>query len=135
MTQSMTIGGGSAALIAASMGGDAAFMGMLNTFGLAGAAGYQVVWGVTHALHTPLMAVTNAISGLTAAGGMLLMGTGGGALAQGLAGASVAISSVNIGGGFLVTKRMLDLFRKPGEVDHSTKMLVPTAAMAVAPFA
>ena len=42
---------------------------MLNTFGLAGAAGYQVVWGVTHALHTPLMAVTNAISGLTAAGG------------------------------------------------------------------
>ena len=42
---------------------------MLNTFGLAGAAGYQAVWGVTHALHTPLMAVTNAISGLTAAGG------------------------------------------------------------------
>ena len=45
------------------------FIAMLNTFGLAGAAGYQVVWGVTHALHTPLMAVTNAISGLTAAGG------------------------------------------------------------------
>lgn len=81
---------------------------------------------MTHALHTPLMAVTNAISGLTAAGGMgsecrwgraglMLMGTGGGVIAQGLAQASVGISAVNIAGGFLVTKRMLDLFRKPGE--------------------
>lgn len=135
MTQSLTITGGSAAMLAASLGGDPGFMAMLNTFGLAGAAGYQVVWGVTHALHTPLMAVTNAISGLTAAGGLMLMGHGGGALAQGLAYSSVAISSVNIAGGFLVTKRMLDLFRKPGEEDHTAKFLIPAATMAVAPWA
>merc|ERR1719251_294321 len=135
MTQALTVTGGSAAVLAASLGGDPAFMAALNTFGLAGAAGYQVVWGVTHALHTPLMAVTNAISGLTAAGGLMLLGTGGGPLAQGLAQASVGISTVNIAGGFLVTKRMLDLFRKPGEVDHSVKFLIPTAALATAPFA
>jgi len=121
-------------MIASSLGGDPGFMALLNTFGLAGAAGYQVVWGVTHALHTPLMAVTNAISGLTAAGGLMLMGTGGGPLAQGLAQASVVISTVNIAGGFLVTKRMLDLFRKPGEVDQMPKLLIPAAGMAVAPW-
>merc|ERR1712151_776137 len=134
MTQSLAISGGSAALIASSLGGDAGFMALLNTFGLAGAAGYQVVWGVTHALHTPLMAVTNAISGLTAAGGLMLMGAGGGPLAQGLAQASVAISTVNIAGGFLVTKRMLDLFRKPHEKDQIPKYLIPAAGMAVAPW-
>ena len=46
---------------------------MLSTFLLAGAAGYQAVWGVAHALHTPLMSVTNAISGMTAIGGLLLL--------------------------------------------------------------
>lgn len=126
---------GSAAMIASSLGGDMGMMHMVNTFGLAGAAGYQVVWGVAHALHTPLMAVTNAISGLTAAGGMMLMGAGGGGLAQGLAQAAVVISSVNIAGGFLVTKRMLDLFRKPGEEDHTLKFLMPAALLAIAPWA
>merc|ERR1719265_2033201 len=135
MTNSMVITGGSASVLAASLGGDPGFMVMLNTFGLAGAAGYQVVWGVTHALHTPLMTVTNASSGLTAAGGLMLMGTGGGALAQGLAQASVAISSVNIAGGFLVTKRMLDLFRKPHEKDYTGTFLLPAIPLAAAPFA
>lgn len=135
MQQSLVVSGSSAMMIGASLGGDPGFMAMLNTFGLAGAAGYQVVWGVQHALHTPLMAVTNAISGLTAAGGLMCMGGGGGAMAQGLAQASVAISAVNIGGGFLVTKRMLDLFRKPGEEDHTVKYLLPAAGLAVAPFA
>jgi len=135
LTQSLGVTSGSALVLAASMSGDAGFMAMLNTFGLAGAAGYQVVWGVTHALHTPLMAVTNAISGLTAAGGLMLMGAGGGPFAQGLAYASVGISAVNIGGGFLVSKRMLDLFRKPGEVDHTAKFIVPAATLAVAPWA
>merc|ERR1712137_989216 len=134
MTTSAAITGGSAALIASSLGGDAAFMGMLNTFGLAGAAGYQVVWGVTHALHTPLMAVTNAISGLTAAGGLMLMGQGGGSLAQGLAYASVGISTVNIAGGFLVTKRMLDLFKKPGEVNNYDKFMLPADLLVAAPW-
>eukprot|EP00440_Ansanella_granifera_P021351 gb/GFBE01023179.1/.p1 GENE.gb/GFBE01023179.1/~~gb/GFBE01023179.1/.p1 ORF type:complete len:837 (+),score=259.50 gb/GFBE01023179.1/:1-2511(+) len=135
MQTSMVVGGGSALAIAASLGGDAGFMAMLNTFGLSGAAGYQVVWGVTHALHTPLMAVTNAISGLTAAGGLMCMGAGGGAMAQGLAQASVVISSVNIAGGFLVTKRMLDLFRKPGDQDLTGTYMLPAAGMAIAPFA
>jgi len=133
--QSLVVTGGSAAMIAASLGGDAGFMTLLNTFGLAGTAGYQVVWGVSHALHTPLMAVTNAISGLTAAGGLMLLGAGGGSVAQGMAQASVAISTVNIAGGFLVSKRMLDLFRKPGQEDHSVKFLLPIGLMAAAPFA
>ena len=53
-----------------------AFTSMVNVFGLAGIVGYHTVWGVSPALHSPLMSVTNAISGITAVGGMLLMGGG-----------------------------------------------------------
>lgn len=52
------------------------FTSMLTTFGLAGIVGYHTVWGVTPALHSPLMSVTNAISGITAVGGLILMGGG-----------------------------------------------------------
>jgi len=55
---------------------DPYFLAMLTTFSLSVVAGYQSVWGVAHALHTPLMSITNAISGITAAGGLLLMGGG-----------------------------------------------------------
>jgi len=55
---------------------DPAFLGMVTTFSLAVIAGYQSVWGVAHSLHTPLMSVTNAISGLTAAGGLFVIGGG-----------------------------------------------------------
>jgi len=55
---------------------DPTFLGMVTTFSLAVIAGYQSVWSVKPALHTPLMAVTNAISGLTAAGGLLCLGGG-----------------------------------------------------------
>lgn len=55
---------------------DPSFLTMLTTFSLALVVGYQSVWGVVPALHTPLMSVTNAISGITAAGGLLLMGGG-----------------------------------------------------------
>ena len=55
---------------------DPAFMTMFSTFSLALIAGYQSVWGVTPALHTPLMSITNAISGITAVGGLLLIGGG-----------------------------------------------------------
>jgi H+-translocating NAD(P) transhydrogenase len=55
---------------------DPVFLGMMTTFSLAVIAGYQSVWSVKPALHTPLMAVTNAISGLTAAGGLLCLGGG-----------------------------------------------------------
>lgn len=96
---------------------DPAFLGMVTTFSLAVIAGYQSVWGVAPALHTPLMSITNAISGLTAAGGLLLLG--GGVLPhtipQFLAASAVLVSSINIGGGFFVTKRMLDMFKRAGD--------------------
>jgi len=94
-----------------------AFSNMFTTFALSGVIGYQVVWGVVPALHSPLMAVTNAISGMTAVGGMFAMG--GGVLphtgAQAMAAAATAISMINVTGGFLVTKKMLDLFKRPDD--------------------
>jgi NAD(P) transhydrogenase subunit alpha len=84
----------------------------LIIFVLAIVVGYHVVWSVTPALHTPLMSVTNAISGIILVGAMLAAGPevfdwGGwvGVLA-------VALASVNVFGGFLVTQRMLEMFRK-----------------------
>ncbi|XP_048359279.1 NAD(P) transhydrogenase, mitochondrial [Sphaerodactylus townsendi] len=94
---------------------NSAFTQMVTTFGLAGIVGYHTVWGVTPALHSPLMSVTNAISGLTAVGGLALMG--GKYLPenvpQSLAVLAAFVSSVNIAGGFLVTQRMLDMFKRP----------------------
>jgi NAD(P) transhydrogenase subunit alpha len=74
--------------------------------------GWHVVWNVTPALHTPLMSVTNAISGIIVIGGMLL--TAGPAIGLGslLAAIAVLVASINIAGGFLVTSRMLKMFRK-----------------------
>lgn len=94
---------------------DPAFLGMVTTFSLAVIAGYQSVWGVAHSLHTPLMSVTNAISGLTAAGGLFVIGGGlfPHSIPQLLGSIAVLISSVNIFGGFLITKRMLDMFKRP----------------------
>jgi len=132
----LSITGASVATIGMSAASaDPLFMAMLQTFSLSGSAGYQAVWGVVHALHTPLMSVTNAISGLTAVGGLLVVGTGGGAVGQGLAYGAVAVSSINIFGGFLVSKRMLDLFRRPGEKDHSAMYAVPALTMLAAPWA
>jgi len=94
---------------------DPSFLVMASTFSLSLIAGYQSVWGVAPALHTPLMSITNAISGITAVGGLLLLG--GGFLphnfSQLLAASAVLLSSINIGGGFVVTKRMLDMFKRP----------------------
>ena len=82
---------------------------------LAVCAGYHTVWGVTPALHSPLMSVTNAISGITAVGGMILMGGGyyPTNIIEYLAATAAFISCINIGGGFLVTQRMLDMFKRP----------------------
>eukprot|EP00933_Yihiella_yeosuensis_P029602 TRINITY_DN2321_c0_g1_i1.p1 TRINITY_DN2321_c0_g1~~TRINITY_DN2321_c0_g1_i1.p1 ORF type:complete len:1050 (+),score=272.13 TRINITY_DN2321_c0_g1_i1:141-3290(+) len=126
---------GSASLLGLGLGavGDTALTGNIATFALAGAAGYQAVWGVAHALHTPLMSVTNAISGTTAVGGLMLMGSGNTA-AELLALSAVGISSVNIFGGFLISQRMLNLFKKPGEVDYSYVQLAPGALLVAAPF-
>jgi NAD(P) transhydrogenase subunit alpha len=73
--------------------------------------GYHLIWNVTPALHTPLMSVTNAISGIIVIGGMLaLFGAGSGSLALG--GVAILVASINVAGGFLVTQRMLRMFRK-----------------------
>jgi len=84
----------------------------LIIFVLAVYVGYHVVWNVTPALHTPLMAVTNAISAIVIVGAMLAAG-----LTEGLAGQvagtiAVLLAAVNVFGGFLVTQRMLEMFRK-----------------------
>uniref|UniRef100_A0A914YTN0 proton-translocating NAD(P)(+) transhydrogenase n=1 Tax=Panagrolaimus superbus TaxID=310955 RepID=A0A914YTN0_9BILA len=93
------------------------FSQMMTTFGLSGIVGYHTVWEVKPALHSPLMSVTNAISGLTAAGGLCVMGGGltPSNTPQTLALAATFISSINIGGGFLITKRMLDMFKRPSD--------------------
>lgn len=92
-----------------------AFTTMMTTFGLSGIVGYHTVWGVTPALHSPLMSVTNAVSGITAVGGLLVMGGGlvPHTIPQALGTAATFMSTINICGGFLVTKRMLDMFRRP----------------------
>ena len=83
----------------------------LIIFVLAIYVGYHVVWNVTPALHTPLMAVTNAISGIIILGALLQIGSGNG-LVVALAAVSVLIASINIVGGFLVTRRMLAMFQR-----------------------
>ena len=110
------------------------FMSQFYTFGLAGLIGYRVVWGVAPALHSPLMSVTNAISGIflifllgtklrrliAVSAGMVGIGglhvMGGGylpqTLPQALGAASVLMAAVNVVGGFIITRRMLDMFRR-----------------------
>ncbi|MDN3653236.1 Re/Si-specific NAD(P)(+) transhydrogenase subunit alpha [Thalassotalea ponticola] len=87
------------------------FLSHFTVFVLACVVGYHLVWNVTHALHTPLMSVTNAISGIIIVGALLQVGSDN-AVVQILAGVAVLIASINIAGGFLVTKRMLKMFRK-----------------------
>ncbi|KAI0143126.1 NAD(P) transhydrogenase mitochondrial precursor [Xylariaceae sp. FL1272] len=91
------------------------FMGNAFTFALASLIGYRVVWGVTPALHSPLMSVTNAISGMVGIGGFFVMGGGylPGSIPQALGAASVLLAFVNVSGGFVITKRMLDMFKRP----------------------
>jgi NAD(P) transhydrogenase subunit alpha len=85
----------------------------LTVFLLACVVGWHVVWNVTPALHTPLMSVTNAISGIILIGGMLLAATGGGLATAAILGAvAVLLASINVAGGFLVTQRMLRMFRR-----------------------
>lgn len=172
---------GLVALGAASPG--PAFSSALTKFGLASVCGYQTVWDVSPALHSPLMSVTNAISGLTAVGGLALLGQygfdgkgGGGAslhfddahvtddivdaLASGaasgadavsaavstaasgaeafsplvpaLALSAVALSAVNVGGGFRITHRMLEMFRRPGDPPSNGQYVALPAAATLA---
>lgn len=91
------------------------FMGNAFTFALASLIGYRVVWNVSPALHSPLMSVTNAISGMVGVGGLFILGGGylPHTIPQALGAASVLLAFVNISGGFVITKRMLDMFRRP----------------------
>ena len=88
-------------------------------FAMACFVGYYVVWSVTPALHTPLMAVTNAISSVIIVGAIIAATTSGavqgGWVAKALGGVGVALASVNIFGGFLVTQRMLAMYKKKGD--------------------
>lgn len=88
----------------------AAFLGHFTVFALSCVVGYYVVWNVSHALHTPLMSVTNAISGIIVVGALLQIGSGG--WVSFLSFIAVFIASINIFGGFTVTQRMLKMFRK-----------------------
>ncbi len=84
----------------------------LIIFVLAIYVGYHVVWNVTPALHTPLMAVTNAISAIVIVGAMLAAALTDTTLGKFMGVAAVALAAVNVFGGFLVTRRMLEMFRK-----------------------
>ena len=84
----------------------------LIIFVLAIYVGYHVVWTVTPALHTPLMAVTNAISAIIIVGAMLAAGLTEGGVGRTMGTLAVALAAVNVFGGFLVTQRMLEMFRK-----------------------
>ncbi|XP_063373910.1 NAD(P) transhydrogenase, mitochondrial-like [Cydia amplana] len=109
-----------------------AFTTMTTTLALSGVVGYHTVWGVVPALHSPLMSVTNAVSGITAVGGLLLMGGGyvPDTPVQWLASTAALISFVNVFGGFLVTQRMLDMFKRPGDPpEYGYLYSIPAAAL------
>ena len=126
-----TVTAGMGTVVALGKATGTVFMTNFFTFGLAGLIGYRVVWGVAPALHSPLMSVTNAISGKSAVvgmyacnthravlgmvglGGLFVMGGGyfPGTASQVLGALSVLLASVNVAGGFVITKRMLDMFK------------------------
>ena len=83
-----------------------------TVFVLAVFVGYHVVWNVTPALHTPLMSVTNAISGIIVIGGMIQLSGPTLSAPVLLGAAAILLSTINIAGGFLVTQRMLRMFRR-----------------------
>ncbi|WP_310216656.1 Re/Si-specific NAD(P)(+) transhydrogenase subunit alpha [Neorhizobium sp. 2083] len=89
----------------------ASFMNHFVVFVLACFVGFQVIWNVSHSLHTPLMAVTNAVSGIVILGALLQIGSGSWLVVV-LAALSVLVATINIVGGFMVTRRMLAMFQK-----------------------
>src|SRR5436189_2645328 len=88
------------------------FVFRLSIFVMAVFVGYYVVWSVTPALHTPLMAVTNAISSVIVVGALLAVGISASGIATGFGFVALMLVSVNIFGGFLVTQRMLAMYKK-----------------------
>ena len=88
------------------------FISILSIFVMACFVGYYVVWSVTPALHTPLMAVTNAISSVIVVGALIAAAANGSSTSRLLGLIAVALASVNIFGGFAVTARMLAMYKK-----------------------
>jgi NAD(P) transhydrogenase subunit alpha len=93
----------------------------LIIFVLAIYVGYHVVWNVTPALHTPLMAVTNAISAIVIVGAMMAAALTETTLGMTMGVLAVALAAVNVFGGFLVTRRMLEMFRKKEKKSPASK--------------
>jgi len=91
------------------------FITGLTVFVLACFVGYYVVWRVTPALHSPLMAVTNAVSSVIIVGALIAAGPAGFGFSKVMGFLAVILASVNIFGGFLVTQRMLSMFKKKGK--------------------
>ncbi|SFU07194.1 NAD(P) transhydrogenase subunit alpha [Sedimentitalea nanhaiensis] len=102
---------GAAILLGVGLVAPASFMQHFIVFVLAVFVGFQVIWNVSHSLHTPLMAVTNAISSIIILGALMQIGSGS-FLVILLAGLSIFMAGINIFGGFLVTRRMLAMFQK-----------------------
>ena len=107
----VTMGIGGLALLGVGMKAPPEFLSHFTVFVLACFVGYQLIWNVSPALHTPLMSVTNAISGIIVIGAMLQL-SGASGLVTFLAAVGVLIATINVAGGFLVTQRMLKMFRK-----------------------
>ena len=94
---------------------DANFISQLSIFVLAIFVGYYVVWSVTPALHTPLMAVTNAISSVIIVGAVIAVGPADMSLSKVLGFAAMVLAAINIFGGFTVTQRMLAMYKKKAQ--------------------
>ncbi|WP_037152513.1 Re/Si-specific NAD(P)(+) transhydrogenase subunit alpha [Rhizobium freirei] len=109
--QGLLLAGGTALMLLIGAFAPPSFMNHFVVFALACFIGFQVIWNVSHSLHTPLMAVTNAVSGIVILGALLQIGSGNWLVVI-LAALSVLVATINIVGGFLVTRRMLAMFQK-----------------------
>jgi NAD(P) transhydrogenase subunit alpha len=106
------VGAIGAALLAGGVFARGEFLEHLTVFLLACVVGWHLIWNVSPALHTPLMSVTNAISGIILIGGLVLVGSEGFSAPMALAAVAVLLASINVAGGFLVTQRMLRMFHR-----------------------
>jgi NAD(P) transhydrogenase subunit alpha len=102
---------GALAMLAVGLFAPSSFLSHLTVFVLACFVGFKVIWTVSHSLHTPLMAVTNAISGIIILGALLQVGSNS-PWVIGLSAVSILIATINIVGGFMVTRRMLAMFQR-----------------------
>jgi NAD(P) transhydrogenase subunit alpha len=108
----IALGLAGAAVIAIGAVAPHTILEQLTIFGLAIILGWKLIWDVRPALHTPLMSVTNAVSGIIILGGILQLSEPGFSAAAILGSIAVLLAMINVAGGFLVTRRMLEMFRR-----------------------